>query len=120
MQVFDRFNKDFWNELDELMKREWGSYEDYQNKYSEAGGNMVFPTIEGLGVLLKRRLIDASVPWDLFGSYIFLFWEKYVPIIRERRRIIGLDYCMWTEHLVNEVRRYAAEHPESQVLPGSK
>jgi hypothetical protein len=26
MQVFDRFNnKDFWNELDEMMKREWGA-----------------------------------------------------------------------------------------------
>jgi len=121
MQVFDRFNnKDFWNELYEMMKREWESIEDYEKKYSGAGGNVVFPTLEGLGVLLKRRLIDESVPWDLFGNYIFLFWDKYVPIIQERRRIIGLDYCIWTEHLVEEVRRYAAEHPESQVLPGSK
>ena len=120
MQVFDRFNnKDFWNELDEMMKREWGSIEDYKKKYSEAGGNVVFPTIEGLGVLLKRRLIDASVPWDLFGNYIFLFWDKYVPIIQERRRIVGPDYCIWTEYLVNEVRRYVAEHPKLLAVPSS-
>ena len=31
MQVFDRFNnKDFWSELDEMMKREWGSIEVYR------------------------------------------------------------------------------------------
>ena len=56
MQVFDRFNnKEFWNELDDMMKREWVTYNDYENKYREVGGNVVFPTLEGLGLLLKRK-----------------------------------------------------------------
>jgi hypothetical protein len=120
MQVFDRFNNpDFWNQLDDMMKREWTSYDDYEKKYS-GGGSVVFPTFEGLGVLLKRKLIDASVPWDLFGTYLFQFWDKYIPIVYELRRNIGPDFCIWTEHLVNEVRRYSVEHPESQALPSSK
>jgi hypothetical protein len=81
---------------------------------------VVFPTLEGLGVLLKRRLIDASVPWDLFGNYLFHFWSKYEVIILERRKVIGSDYSLWTEYLVDEVKGYAAKHPESMVLPGSK
>ena len=63
MQVFDRFNNpSFWDQLDDMLKREWTSIDDYEKKYSGGGGNVVFPTLEGLGVLLKRRLIDASVP----------------------------------------------------------
>jgi hypothetical protein len=117
MQVFDRFNNpDFWNQLEDMMRREWTSIDDYEEKYSGGGSNVVFPTLEGLGVLLKRKLIDASVPWDLFGNYLFLFWDKYAPIIEERKRIIGPDYCLWTEHLVNEVRKYAAENHESLML----
>jgi hypothetical protein len=114
MQVFDRFNNpEFWNQLDEMMRREWVSYDDYERKYSGGSGNVVFPTLEGLGVLLKRGLIDESVPWDLFGNYLFLFWDKYVPIIEERKRVIGPDFCLWTEHLVSEVRRYASENHAS-------
>jgi hypothetical protein len=121
MQVFDRFNnKEFWNELYEMMKRERETIEDYEKKYSGAGGNVVFPTLEGLGVLLKRGLIDASVSWDLFGNYIFQFWDKYVPIIRGRQKVIGSDYCIWTEYLVKEVKRYAVEHPESLEESKSK
>jgi len=120
IQVFDRFNNaDFWTQFEEMMKREWTSINDYENKYSRAGDNVVFPTLEGLGVLLKRRLIDASVPWDLFGNYIFLFWEKYLPIIQKRREGIP-DYCLWTEHLVIELRKYVTEHAYSHVLPEPK
>ncbi len=117
MQVFDRFNNpDFWNQLDEMMKRDWVSYDDYERKYVGGSSAIVFPTLEGLGVLLKRKLIDESVPWDLFGNYLFLFWDKYAPIIDERKRVIGPDYCLWTEHLVNMVRRYAAENHASLLL----
>jgi hypothetical protein len=42
-----------------------------------------------------------------------------VPIILERRRIVGSDYCIWTEYLVKEVRRYVAEHPKLLAVPRS-
>ena len=117
MQVFDRFNNpDFWNQLESMMRRDWVSFDDYEKKYSEVSSNVVFPTLEGLGVLLKRKLIDESVPWDLFGNYLLLFWDKYSPIIEERKRVIGPDYCLWTEHLVNKVRSYAVKNHESLVL----
>ncbi len=87
MQVFNRFNNpEFWNQLDEMMKRDWASYDDYEKKYIGRSSNIVFPTLEGLGVLLKRKLIDESVPWDLFGNYLFLFWDRYAPIIEERKK----------------------------------
>ena len=75
MQVFDRFNNtEFWNQLDEMMKRDWASYDDYEKKYIGRSSNIVFPTLEGLGVLLKRKLIDESVPWDSV-------WELSFPLL---------------------------------------
>ena len=38
MQVFDRFNnKEFWNQLDDMMKREWVTYDDYEKNTGKPG-----------------------------------------------------------------------------------
>jgi len=122
MQVLALFSsKDFWSEFWEMMGREWQTLDEYQEKYGKImDTTSAFITFEELGVLLKRKLIDVSVPWDLYGNFVLVAWEKYKPIILEMRRSFAPDYSLWTEYLVNELSMYAAEHPESQVLPSSK
>jgi hypothetical protein len=118
MQVLSLFsNKDFWKEYKELMLKEWNSVDEYYDKFGKGmTSSIVFPTFEEIGVLLKRKLIDVSVPWDLYGNATILAWEKYSPVLIDQRKISS-DNALWTEYLVNEVKAYTAKHPGSQIFP---
>lgn len=41
---------------------------------------------EGIGVLVKRGLIDPTFVDDLMSSAIMKYWEKYEPIAKEDRK----------------------------------
>jgi len=123
MQALSLFgSKAFWNEFDELMARDWQTLEEYHEKYGRglSLASTVFITLEQMGVLLRRRLIHPSIPWDLYGTYTFKLWEKYEPVIMELRRDFSPDAALWVEYFVMEMRRYSKEHPESEVLTGLK
>ena len=123
MQTINLFSSSaFWDEYDELISKEWSTLEEYHQKYG-AGfnfGHTVFITFEAMGVLLKRKLMDPGLPWDLYGTMAFGIWEKYKPVIMELRRTLAPDAALWTEYFIRELKRYGDEHPESEVLTGLK
>ena len=60
---------------------------------------------DGLGVLVRRRLIDISLVDDLMSSSIFWLWEKMEPIVRERRKRRSRPQIWeWVEYLYNEMK----------------
>ncbi len=115
----------------ELFSWKWNDYDDYQRKYSyqsnpEAAMNRnIFGSwLEGVGVLVKRKLIDPSFIDDLISGPIIVYWEKFKPIFIEGRK--RMNYPMWgegTEYLYDQVKPIAdKEHPEytkKKIIPPS-
>jgi hypothetical protein len=93
MNIYNHWNtSDFWKNYWSILDREWTDYDDYQSKYGrknslEANANAatLFAFYEGLGVLVKRGLIDPHFVDDLLGGTIINYWEKMEPIYVEMR-----------------------------------
>jgi hypothetical protein len=67
---------------------------------------------EGVGVLLRRNLIDISLVNDLLGNVIIMTWESMGPTETESRsRLNNPD--IWTdfEYAYNEILRYSGTKP---------
>ncbi len=68
---------------------------------------------EGIGVLLKRNLLDIEMVDDLLGHSIKLTWEKMGPIEKETRK-------RWDdprtfddfEYLYDELMKHYEQHHE--------
>jgi hypothetical protein len=68
---------------------------------------------EGIGVLVKENLIEMRVVAQLTTEPIVLFWGMFGSIIDEIRVRDGSPRMMCeTEYLVDELMKYAKEHPE--------
>ena len=62
--------------------------------------------LEGIGILLKRRLIDIELVDDMFTSPIKWTWEKMENIILEARKVENQPEILeWFEYLYNEMKK---------------
>jgi hypothetical protein len=69
---------------------------------------------EGVGVLVRRNLIDISLVNDLLGNMIKMTWEKMGPIEKESRiRLKNPDAWNDFEYVYNEILRYTEDSPGS-------
>ena len=99
----------------------WTDYDDFIQKYGEANNpeaNHSFEELgnwyEGIGVLIKRKLIDPAFVDDLISGTTLWGWEKFGSIVRERRVRDNFPYFyeFW-EYLYDEVSAIAhKQHPE--------
>jgi len=94
MPLYDTFrNREFAEQYsDILFRHQWKDFDDWLHKY----GPMENPTdfsswvsvcsyFEGVGVLVKRKLIDIDLVDDLLSTEIRWLWEKIEPIAKEYR-----------------------------------
>ena len=105
----------------ELRTWTWTDYDDFIKKYGEANNseaNTLFQELatwfEGIGVLIKRKLIDPAFVDDLMSGHTLWGWEKFGSFVRERRVRDNLPYYyeFW-EYLYDEVSAIAhKQHPE--------
>ncbi|UCG44884.1 MAG: hypothetical protein JSV58_05695 [Candidatus Bathyarchaeota archaeon] len=97
-----------------LRKLEFKDYTDYVKKYgSPLSGT---PTnrkwlitglyFEGIGVLLRRKLIDIRLVDDLLSGPIKNMWEKIKPLVEAVRKQLGQPTVMeYFEFLYNEMQK---------------
>ena len=108
----------------EISLQEWKDYEDWKQKYglevnpeSWAKWQSIAAFYNGVGVLLRRNLIDISLVNDLLANVVYKDWENMGGILVEWRKerpprkrtnehFDGFDY------LYNELVKYVEEHPE--------
>jgi len=91
---------------------EFKDYEDFQEKYGVVGEHpvttafyIVMTFFEGIGVLLKRKLADIGLLYDLFA--VKMPWEKVEPMIQDIRKHFGEPRLFeWFEYLYNETKKY--------------
>jgi len=122
MQIYDRFyNLEHVRHQLAIWNWEWKDFDDFQEKYAfdsnfEVASELfiVCSYFEGIGVLVKRKLIDPTVIDDLISGTVLRTWEQFEPIIKDtRKRLNWPQYFEWFEYLYNEIKAIAwQQHPE--------
>ena len=120
MQIHAQFNnRQFWDDYFSYMEEEWTTVDEYRVRYEKGSTHepqiVMWTTFESLGVLLAKKLIEVSAPYDLFDEFCFLFWDKASLLIEYKRSKVP-DYGIWTEYLVKRMKEYHAAHPYSETL----
>ena len=122
MQLYDKVSEpEFLINWQAALKAEWSSFDEYMQKYGydaypDSYGKLmsVGVTFEGIGVLVKRGLIDPAMVDDMMSGFIISYWEKQRPLSLEvRRRRNYPQYAEWIEYLYNVIKPIALnQHPE--------
>ena len=71
---------------------EWRDYDDFEEKYGRSthpdeysSYTSVTNFMGGMGVLVKRGMIDSSLVKELMGGVVTRYWERIEALIRETR-----------------------------------
>ena len=122
MRVYERItNEEMFRKLFELNEWRWDDYEDFMEKYSgdisiRAKRISVVGFFEGLGMLVKRGIVDPVFIADSIGSHVVRYWNKFGPVVEEERRRSGNKISQEnTEYLNNEILRIWEQHPEGFI-----
>jgi len=101
---------------------EYDNFEEFMEKYglhTNMEGYITWLSIcnfyDGLGMLVKRGLIDASMVDDLISGPIIFFWEKRLaPIAKEFIEYTNNPAAFeWMEYLYNQIKPIRdIQHPE--------
>ena len=123
MQVYREVcTPEWWIRQAETHKHDWSNYEEVEEfmgmtsnpkEYGEQSA--LFAFYEGLGVLVKRKLIDPSMVDDLLSGPILGYWERLSPhfLERRKRRPRGAVIAEWIEYLYNKIKPiYEDQHPQ--------
>jgi hypothetical protein len=112
MQLYDRFHDpEFWKQYGEIIHlSDWKDEKDFWDKYGPKNIHafadwMSFGTyFSGIGVLLKRGMIDVGLVDDLIGDYVFWIWKKWKPLFQvwDQRKPMSIE---WVEYLFDEITK---------------
>ena len=101
LEFLKAFHKIFW-------MPEFKNYDDFAEEFSGNRYIVSFVCLffDGIGVLLRRKLIDISLVDDLLGNSTKQIWEKIrTPMMEVRKR--GIDPRAYEnfEYLYNEMKK---------------
>ena len=104
----------------------WDDYDDFVKKYGLEEWEERVPFghmnlfYEEIGVLLEEGLIDVNLVIKLIGGTFRLYWEKFEPIVLERRiRDNNPTYFDKMEYLYNEIKKLRG-HQWKEIFPELK
>ena len=120
MQLFQyHIDKDRWKDGWKLTEMRWDDYDDFTRKYDSSVNVENFAMRynqwyfwEGMGLLLKKGLVDREMIYHLLGGGfgVLMNWDKFGPIIKEMRAQMGQsDLFLWFEYLADEMRKMTEE-----------
>lgn len=118
MQLYDTYrDKKFMQEWIAIFRWKWKDYNDYWDKYgwdnnpeANASFSSVSALLEGVGVLVKRNLIDPRLVSDLLWIVTRNYWTKFKPIIiGMRNQLNDPTVFKWIEYLYEDIKPYSEE-----------
>jgi hypothetical protein len=84
-----RYQQKGYEEFNQL----WEQHGDYTSHLKDVDNYSEYQTFatffEGIGVLVRRGLIDIDVVEDLFANRIIWWWETWQPISKDARDATG-------------------------------
>ena len=117
MNIFNNFSsKEYQKDLENILSWEYTNYEDFFSKY----GADVNPDdhsiwdhnlqwMEGLGVMVRRNLIDPNLVFDIMYGTIISFYEKFEPILMQFKKQWGADMQQDLTYIYMEMKRIKEE-----------
>ena len=111
MQIYTQsLNKEFIRQWFAVKDFEYKGLEDFRERYGiDSNPEFYFSFIsitnylDGLGVLVKRGIMDPALVTDMMGSYA-AWWLRIVePYVKDIRVAGAPDYFVNGEYLVNEM-----------------
>ena len=114
MRLYSTFgSRDFQEAWVETLQMEFKDYKDYLEKYGAASKKPAFVSVnivgdffEGLGIMLRRNLIDIALVDDLFSTDIVVTWHKMKPLAEGWRKHFNRPQMSeWFEYLYNEMKK---------------
>ena len=114
MRLYATFStKEFQDAWTKVRKRaqEIEGTDDIYEFEEKVGGlsefNQVSLFFEGVGILLKRKIVDIAMIEDLFGGAIARTWENVrTGIIKGRQQLNDPTIYYYFEYLYNEMQRF--------------
>jgi len=102
-RLSSREHQEAW---EKVRDRDITNYNDYKKNYGFVEVNMLCNVYDQVGVLLRRKLIDASLVHALFGTIIMSRWTKFKPLIENGRKHHNQpDIFINFEYLYNEQQK---------------
>ena len=109
--------------LDEQSPFPYGDdFDEWWTKYGPPGdidgyASWIFlnNSIQGIGVLVRKNLVDVGIVYDLMGTMVARHWEKAEPLVRGMRERFQVKMYNDVEYLYNELRKYGENQPELQT-----
>jgi hypothetical protein len=106
-----------------ILSLEWEDFDDYWEKYgpfSNPEANAIIAAeggfFEGVGVLLKEKLIDITLVDELMAGNIIGYWGKMGTVIDDIRSTLNWPQAMeWAEYLYEEIVKVQASQEEKKV-----
>jgi hypothetical protein len=98
-----------------ILKTEYKDYDDFVKRYGEVHSEKpeqaailaLVNYFEGLGILVRRKLVDIDLVYDFWGSDINLIWGKLQPIVEGEKK--KWNYPMLNcEYLYDELKKREA------------
>jgi hypothetical protein len=123
MQIYDCYhNEDFLNKLNEIIYEwDWKSFDDFWQKYGPSTNAKAFAKFDtvgtyfkGVGILLKKKLIDLDLVDELMGTSVRKFWEKSSSFVKEDRVREWPHSFEELEYLYNELKKREQQSAKAQ------
>ena len=120
IRLYSTFGSDEIQEAwERIQTREFKDFDSYRKEYGLQDVNKVGWFFEGLGVLLRRKLIDISLVDDLFSSPVKRAWEKLLPVAEgERNQTNRPQIWEWFEYVYNEMKKREQQLQQRGVKSG--
>jgi len=104
MQIYETYRSSEFRLLaEEIINQEWTDYDDFWERYGPINNPGVWSKwgsvaafFNGVGVLLKKELIDIDLVEELISNQAFVLWVRMEPILTG-----------WRENIVS--RRFGEE-----------
>jgi hypothetical protein len=115
-------SKEFMDAYQKVTNLKFNDYDDFEKKYGPLSAEgpeqtaimMCAMFMEGIGVLLHRKLVDVEVIGELFP--VEEGWRKLEPIlIGSRKKSGNPESWQWFEYLYNEIKKREQKLKKSKV-----
>jgi hypothetical protein len=107
---FNLSAKEVQEAISQVCSLKYKNYDDYLEKYSGKPEQVMFKVLgnyfEGIGILVKRKLVDTDIVYDFWGDIIISTWEENKLLTEGMRKDSGdaKTFAFW-EYLYGELKK---------------
>ena len=108
------------------LNTEYKDYDDFLKKYGKLHSDKpeqtailaVLNYLEGIGILVRRKLVDIDLVYDFWSGDITTLWEKLKPIVEGEKRKWNYPLLLNSEYLYNEMKKREQKLQQTGVKNG--